>query len=200
MSRPSGLATPLATFARNFVLAIPTVIGSPTRSRTAHRNCSATSVGVPESRLSPRTSRNASSIDSPSTDRSWTQATGSRDAHRRADAVRLRLITGREYNPGADDHRPSTQVRVISLLDRRKERVDVGMENGRLFRHEHMFARRTDVFQPARASAGCAPGPGEPRRFRRWLWPALAARPEAAPSARQGRSARHPLRGGARRL
>ena len=36
--RPSGLATPLATFARNFVRATPTVIGRPTRSRTATRN------------------------------------------------------------------------------------------------------------------------------------------------------------------
>ena len=31
-SRPSGLATPLATLARNFVLATPTVMGRPTRS------------------------------------------------------------------------------------------------------------------------------------------------------------------------
>ena len=34
-SRPSGLATPLATLARNFVRATPTVIGRPTRSRTS---------------------------------------------------------------------------------------------------------------------------------------------------------------------
>ena len=33
-SRPSGFATPLATLARNFVRATPTVIGSPTCSRT----------------------------------------------------------------------------------------------------------------------------------------------------------------------
>ena len=37
-SRPSGLATPLATLARNFVRATPTVIGSPTRSRTSRRS------------------------------------------------------------------------------------------------------------------------------------------------------------------
>jgi hypothetical protein len=61
------LATPLATFARNFVLATPTVIGRPTRSRTFRFNCAAISTGVPASRLSPRTSRNASSIESPST-------------------------------------------------------------------------------------------------------------------------------------
>ena len=62
-----GLATPLATFARNFVLAIPTVIGNPTRSRTSARSRVAISVGLPESRLTPRTSRNASSIERPST-------------------------------------------------------------------------------------------------------------------------------------
>jgi hypothetical protein len=66
-SRPSGLATPLATLARNFVRATPTVIGRPTRSRTSRRSRIAISMGVPEIRLSPRTSRNASSIDSPST-------------------------------------------------------------------------------------------------------------------------------------
>ena len=61
------MATALATFARNFVLAIPTVIGNPTRSRTSRRSRAATSVGEPESRRTPRTSRNASSIDIPST-------------------------------------------------------------------------------------------------------------------------------------
>ena len=61
------MATPLATLARNFVLATPTVIGRPTRSSTSRRSRTAISVGVPEIRRSPRTSRNASSIDSPST-------------------------------------------------------------------------------------------------------------------------------------
>jgi hypothetical protein len=61
------LATALATFARNFVRATPTVIGRPTRSSTSRRNRTAISVGVPEIRPIPRTSRNASSIESPST-------------------------------------------------------------------------------------------------------------------------------------
>lgn len=61
------MATPLATFARNFVRATPTVIGSPTRRSTSARSCSAMRRGVPAIRHSPRTSRNASSIDSPST-------------------------------------------------------------------------------------------------------------------------------------
>ncbi len=66
-SSPSGLATPLATLARNFVRATPTVIGSPTRSRTSRRSRTAISTGVPTLRSIPRTSRNASSIERPST-------------------------------------------------------------------------------------------------------------------------------------
>ena len=61
------MATPLATLARNLVRATPTVMGRPTCSRTSRRNRAAISVGVPAIRLIPRTSRNASSIDSPST-------------------------------------------------------------------------------------------------------------------------------------
>ena len=66
-SRPSGFATPLATLARNFVRATPTVTARPTRSRTSRRRRTAISTGVPAIRSIPRTSRNASSIESPST-------------------------------------------------------------------------------------------------------------------------------------
>ena len=66
-SSPSGFATALATLARNFVLATPTVIGSPTSSSTSRRSRSAISTGVPNARSIPRTSRKASSIESPST-------------------------------------------------------------------------------------------------------------------------------------
>ena len=47
--------------------AIPTVIGSPTCSRTSRRSRVAISSGVPTLRSIPRTSRNASSIERPST-------------------------------------------------------------------------------------------------------------------------------------
>ena len=47
-SSPSGLATPLATLARNFVRATPTVIGSPTRVATSRRSRAAISTGVPD--------------------------------------------------------------------------------------------------------------------------------------------------------
>ena len=61
------MATPLATLARNFVRAMPTVIGSPTSSRTRRRSRAAISRGDPAIRRMPRTSRNASSIEMPST-------------------------------------------------------------------------------------------------------------------------------------
>ena len=66
-SSPSGLATPDATLARNFVRATPTVIGSPTSSRTRARSRAAISTGAPAIRRIPRTSMNASSIEIPST-------------------------------------------------------------------------------------------------------------------------------------
>ena len=66
-SSPSGFATPLATLARNFVRATPTVTGMPTRSRTSRRRRWAISMGVPAIRRIPRTSRNASSMERPST-------------------------------------------------------------------------------------------------------------------------------------
>ena len=64
---PSGLATWEATFARNFVRAMPAVIASPTSSRTRARSRTAISTGDPETAPSPPTSRNASSIEMPST-------------------------------------------------------------------------------------------------------------------------------------
>ena len=53
-------------------------------------------------------------------------------AHRREDAVRLRLVARREHDASADDHGPPAQARVVPLLDRREERVEIGVEDGRL--------------------------------------------------------------------
>ena len=53
LSSPSGLATALATLARNLVRAMPTVIGRPTCSRTRRAQALAISVGVPEIRSMP---------------------------------------------------------------------------------------------------------------------------------------------------
>ncbi len=68
------------------------------------------------------------------------QATCPPAAHRGADAVRLRLVARREHDPGADDHGAPPQPRVVPLLDRREERVDVGMQDRRL--HTNICSHR----------------------------------------------------------
>ncbi len=52
-------------------------------------------------------------------------------AHRRLDAVRLRLVAGREHDSAADDHGSPAQARIIALLDRSEERIEIGMQDGR---------------------------------------------------------------------
>ena len=66
-SRPSGFAERLATFATTLLDATPTVTASPTSARTSRRSRAAIAAGEPAIRSSPRTSRNASSIETPST-------------------------------------------------------------------------------------------------------------------------------------
>ena len=51
--------------------------------------------------------------------------------HRRPDPERLRLVAGREYDAAADEHRFSTELPVVALLDRCEERVEVGVEDRR---------------------------------------------------------------------
>ena len=137
------------------MLATPTVIGRPTRSRTSRRSRAAISVGEPEIRSSPRTSRNASSIESPSTSgvvslehlehrlarlgvrrhprrhdhRPGAQPAGLRAAHRGPDAAGLRLVAGREHDAAPDDHRATAEAGIVSLLDRGVERVEVGVQD-----------------------------------------------------------------------
>ena len=54
-----------------------------------------------------------------------------RAAHRRPDPERLRLVARREDDPAADDHGAAPEPRVVALLDRREERVEVGVEDRR---------------------------------------------------------------------
>jgi hypothetical protein len=51
-------------------------------------------------------------------------------AHGGAHAVGLRLVAGGQHDPTTDDDRFAAQARVIALLDRREERVEVGMQDG----------------------------------------------------------------------
>ena len=73
-------------------------------------------------------------------DRIRTQPASLPQAHRSLDAARLRLVARGEHDASAHDHGAAAQPRVIPLLDRREERVDVGVEDRRLLPHEHMFA------------------------------------------------------------
>ncbi len=154
--------------------ATPTVIGRPTSSRTRRRSRAAICAGVPAIRLMPLTSMNASSIDRPSTagDMSsktrytallaslyaekrggTTIAPGQRrprppPAHGRLDAVRLRLVARGQHDSSADDDRPALEAKIVPLLDRGVERIQVGVEDRRLA-HEHMFAEgpRLDIYR-----------------------------------------------------
>ena len=78
-------------------------------------------------------------------DRLGTQPPRLHGPHRGADAERPRLIARRQHDAATDDHRAPAQLRVITLLDRRIERIEIGVEDGRIDVHEHMFARRTDA-------------------------------------------------------
>ena len=156
-SRPFGFATALATFARNFVRAIPTVIGRPTSSRTRSRNRAAICGGCPgeafepadvEERLvdrEPLHERRRVLEDREDglarlrvgghprrhDDRVRAESARLAAAHRRLDAVRLRLVAGREHDSAADDHGPPAQARIVALLDRGEERIEIGMQDRR---------------------------------------------------------------------
>lgn len=155
-SSPSGFATPLATLARNFVRATPTVIASPTSDFTLTRSRAAMSAGDPASRPRPPTSRNASSIDIASTsgvvcrntsntallaqvgphsgrhdDRLRAQSTRPFAAHRGPHAPGLGLVARGQHHAAADDHRPPAERGVVPLLDRGVERVEVGVQDRR---------------------------------------------------------------------
>ena len=54
-----------------------------------------------------------------------------RSSHRSPDAEGLRLVARRQHDPAADDHGPSAQPRVVALLDRREERVEIRVQDRR---------------------------------------------------------------------
>ena len=160
-SSPSGLLTALATLARNLVRATPTEMASPTSARTRSRNRTAICSGVPAMRRRPPTSRNASSMESPSTSGvvsrkiANTCSTGRgvgvhprRDdhgiraqlarlpaAHRGAHPTGLRLVARRQHHAAADDDGPAAQRGRVTLLDRGVEGVEIGVQHGRLAPH-----------------------------------------------------------------
>ena len=62
-------------------------------------------------------------------------------AHGTAHATRPRLVARAHHHAAADDHRPPAQARIVPLLDRCEEGIEIGVQDVRLG-HEHMFAPR----------------------------------------------------------
>ncbi len=81
------------------------------------------------------------------------EAAGRSRAHGRPHPIRLGLVTRREHDTGADDHRPATEARVVPLLDRREERVEIRMQDRSIAcQHEHMFAYQARAVTPGLAA------------------------------------------------
>src|SRR6266545_6303553 len=100
-------------------------------------------------------------------DRLRAQATRLSTPHRRADAIGLGLVAGREHHAGTDDHRSPTQAGVVSLLDGRVEGIEVGVQDRSLGLHEHMFAWRAAVSEQLRSSSMSRDPRQRARVFRR---------------------------------
>ena len=73
-----------------------------------------------------------------------TQPPGLPAAHRRAHPAGLGLVAGGEHDSHPDDDRAAAQPNVVTLLDGRVEGIEVGVQDGRRVRHEHMFAQLPD--------------------------------------------------------
>ena len=73
-------------------------------------------------------------------DRVRAEASSAAAAHRALHAVRLRLVAGGQHDACAHDDGSPLEPRIVTLLDRGEERVEVGVEDRRAWWHEHMFA------------------------------------------------------------
>jgi hypothetical protein len=62
-------------------------------------------------------------------------------AHRATYPLGLRLIAAGHDDATADDDRTAPQARVVALLDRREERVEIGVQHGTF---GHVFDYRTE--------------------------------------------------------
>ena len=74
-------------------------------------------------------------------DGAWAQPARLARVHRGADAVRLGFVARGEHDSHPDDDRAAAQARVVALLDRRVEGIEVRVEDCRRSGHEHMFAQ-----------------------------------------------------------
>jgi hypothetical protein len=69
-------------------------------------------------------------------DRLWTERPGLPDPHRGADAEGFGLVAGGQHDTHAHEHRAIAQCGVVALLDRRVERIQIGVQDGRLIVHD----------------------------------------------------------------
>ena len=74
--------------------------------------------------------------------------------HGRSHAVRARLVARGEDDTTAYDDRSAPQPRLVTLLDGCVEGVQVGMQDGGVARHEHMFAQCDSEVQALRPVDG----------------------------------------------
>jgi hypothetical protein len=81
-------------------------------------------------------------------DRARTQPPGLPATHRGTHSESLGLVARGQHHSRADDDRPAAQAWIISLLDGRVERVEVGVKDRRRAQHEHMFAQRDRIQRP----------------------------------------------------
>ncbi len=75
--------------------------------------------------------------------------TGTASAHASGECVRC--LEPIEDDPAAHDDRPPTQARVVTHLDRREERVQIGVQHGSGLAHEVRIAADTDTSASIRA-------------------------------------------------
>jgi hypothetical protein len=52
-------------------------------------------------------------------------------AHRRPHPICLRLVARGKHDAAADDDRTASEPGIVALLDRREERVEIGVEDRR---------------------------------------------------------------------
>ena len=220
---PSGLASSLAIFATILVGAMPTETASSSSSRTARRSASpatrggaeqALGAGEIEERLVERDRlhqrrearedrehlarhRRVLAHVAAQEDPVGTEPPRLEARHRRVHAEDARLVARRRHHAArprpADDHRLAAQLRPVALLDRRVERVHVGVQDDAGEGHAPSVVPRARL-QRAAATLGARSAGEErvrsrrPRGARGSLAHAVAARRRARPARRPAAS------------
>ena len=81
-------------------------------------------------------------------DRLGAEAPGLPTAHGAADTVGPGLVARCEHHTTPDDDRLAAEPRIVTLVDRREEGIEVGVQDRGLVAHEHMFDPTADGIKP----------------------------------------------------